>query len=100
MIPVRELAMMSIMDNLTDKLDWHKKVFDEVIVSKWRDEALKIPDEHFWELAFRDKVQHWDQEGKLQLRNDSMINNTKQLKGIVDQATFDCVGLPSDRRNC
>lgn len=50
-LPVRELAMMSIMDKLTDKEDWHRKVFDENIVAKWREEARNIPDEHFWDLA-------------------------------------------------
>lgn len=39
-LPVREVAMMMLMDNLTDKPDWHKKVFDEAIVAKWRHEAL------------------------------------------------------------
>ncbi|KAH3913763.1 hypothetical protein HBI56_079360 [Parastagonospora nodorum] len=48
---VRELAMMNIMDKLTDKPDWHKKVFDEEIVAKWRKEALAIPDEELYKLA-------------------------------------------------
>jgi hypothetical protein len=50
-LSVRELAMMSIMETLTDKDDWHTKVFDERIVAKWREEARKIPDEYFWDLA-------------------------------------------------
>lgn len=33
-IAVREVAMMYVMDRLTDKADWHKKVFDDAIVSK------------------------------------------------------------------
>jgi hypothetical protein len=33
-LPVREFAMMGIMDRLTDKENWHKKVFDEAIVTK------------------------------------------------------------------
>ncbi|KAI1826451.1 hypothetical protein F4861DRAFT_83373 [Xylaria intraflava] len=48
---VREVAMMHIMDRLTDKVDWHKKVFDEKIIAKWRAEALAYPDQVFWELA-------------------------------------------------
>lgn len=38
-LPVREVAMMMLMDNLTDKPNWHEKVFDEAIVAKWRYEA-------------------------------------------------------------
>lgn len=39
-LPVREVAMMMLMDNLTDKPNWHAKVFDEAIVAKWRREAM------------------------------------------------------------
>lgn len=45
---VRESAMMMIMEKLTDKQDWHLKVFDQMIVDKWREEALAIPDEEWW----------------------------------------------------
>lgn len=43
--------MMGIMDRLTDKNDWHKKVYDGVIVQKWREEAMAIPDEEFMKVA-------------------------------------------------
>ncbi|KAM0261009.1 hypothetical protein ACHAQJ_002444 [Trichoderma viride] len=39
-LPIREVAMMLLMDNLTDKPNWHEKVFDEAIVEKWRQEAM------------------------------------------------------------
>lgn len=39
-LTVRELNMMAIMDSITDKKDWDKKVFDDTIVQKWRQEAL------------------------------------------------------------
>jgi hypothetical protein len=48
MIPVREGAMMLVMDRLTDKLNWHIKVFDDEIVIKWKAEALAWPDEDLW----------------------------------------------------
>ncbi|KFY72305.1 hypothetical protein V499_07558 [Pseudogymnoascus sp. VKM F-103] len=41
LLPVREVFMMVLMDRLSDKVDWHKKVFNEEIVSKWRKEALE-----------------------------------------------------------
>jgi hypothetical protein len=40
LIQVREVFMMILMDRLTDKPNWHEKVFDDAIVAKWRDEAL------------------------------------------------------------
>ncbi len=45
LLTVRETAMMVVMDLLTDKPDWHTKVFDEEIAEKWRQEALAWPDE-------------------------------------------------------
>ena len=41
-LTVRELNMMAIMDKITDKSDWDRKVFDDTIVRKWRQEALGI----------------------------------------------------------
>lgn len=37
---VREVAMLLLMERLTDKPRWHEKVFDDAIVAKWRREAL------------------------------------------------------------
>lgn len=45
MLPVREVAMTAIMDSLTDKKDWHKKVYNNTITEKWREEAMEIPDQ-------------------------------------------------------
>lgn len=39
----REIAMLALMDGVTDKPRWHEKVFDETIVEKWRTEALQLP---------------------------------------------------------
>ncbi|KAM5345135.1 hypothetical protein ACJ41O_010997 [Fusarium nematophilum] len=43
MLLVREVAMMMVMESLTDKPDWHVKVFDDEIASKWKAEALALP---------------------------------------------------------
>lgn len=45
LLPVREVFMMVLMDRLSDKVDWHKKVFDEEIVAKWRKEAQEQPED-------------------------------------------------------
>ena len=39
-LTVRELSMMAIMDRITDMPGWDKKVFDNTIIAKWRQEAL------------------------------------------------------------
>ncbi|KAF7898749.1 hypothetical protein EAF00_005195 [Botryotinia globosa] len=87
LIYVRELAMMSIMDRLTDKKDWHKKVFNEEIVSKWRAEALAIPDEQFWMLAIRDKRQTRNYHGIIHSNHDRL---ERKLENIMNTSTFDC----------
>ncbi|PVI05301.1 hypothetical protein DM02DRAFT_668503 [Periconia macrospinosa] len=78
LISVRELAMMAIMDQLTDKMDWHKKVFDEEIVSKWQAEALAVPDGHWQSISTY---------GKKKYREDDAPEDT-ELEGIVDETTF------------
>ncbi|KAF5383169.1 hypothetical protein D9615_005044 [Tricholomella constricta] len=37
---LREFTMLRLMNEITDKPDWHKKITDEAIVAKWRAEAL------------------------------------------------------------
>lgn len=92
MLLIRELAMMSIMDRLSDKEDWHKKVFDEDIISRWRAEALAISDAEFRRMATRDKRQRFDAAGNVELVEDDYgAEYVKPLEGIVDANTFDCV---------
>jgi hypothetical protein len=89
MITVRELAMMDVMEKLTDKDKWHVKVFDENIVAKWRKEALAIPDLHFWNLAITAKRQYWaTDDAQPELVDDA---EKCELEGIMDGTTFDAV---------
>lgn len=92
LIYVRELAMMDIMEKLTDKSDWHKKVFDDEIVAKWRKKALAIPDEELYKLATSGKSQVWDQSngGQLLVRDD---NVDVKPDGILSERSFDCVSM-------
>lgn len=41
-LPVREVFMMLLMDRLTDKPGWEKKIFNDDITSKWRKEAEEM----------------------------------------------------------
>ncbi|KAJ7226606.1 hypothetical protein C8J57DRAFT_1389174 [Mycena rebaudengoi] len=40
---VRERNMLELMNRLTDKTEWERKIFDERIVEKWRTEAVADP---------------------------------------------------------
>ncbi|CAJ2504218.1 Uu.00g116120.m01.CDS01 [Anthostomella pinea] len=88
LLAVREVAMMLIMDRLTDKPDWDKKVFDEEIVARWRKEALEYPDESLWSQATSGKSIWNTSDGPL----DHSTSGIPPLKGIMTAETFDyCV---------
>lgn len=94
-LPVREVAMMSIMENLTDKDEWDKKVFDDEIVAKWRREALALPNQHFWRLATGDKSQRYNEDGSVIVEDHQNLQYLKPLEGIMTEAVFDSVCLKS-----
>ena len=41
-IMVKERVMMDVMNALTDKPEWNRKVFDEEIAAKWKEEGLRM----------------------------------------------------------
>lgn len=90
MLQVRELAMLAVMESLTDKEEWHQKVFDEGIVSKWREEAMAIPGEHFRNLAMGSKLQCWNDEGTLYAETIDP-SDMDVLDNVISDNTFDCV---------
>jgi hypothetical protein len=71
-LPIREVAMMMLMDNLTDKPNWHEKVFDEAIVAKWRHEAMTQPQQSLFLRIMGDK---WDAE-RTPLPQNRIISET------------------------
>ena len=91
MLPVREVAMMMVMDRLTDKADWHKKVFDDTIVAKWRDEALAIPDDELYTLAARGKKRFDAEEMYHETYPNDFDSRLKRPKGIISGDTFNWV---------
>ncbi|KAK7431822.1 hypothetical protein QQZ08_001763 [Neonectria magnoliae] len=42
-LTIREVCMLKLMNDITDKPDWSRKVNDPEIVAKWRKEALEMP---------------------------------------------------------
>ncbi|KAH7313734.1 hypothetical protein B0I35DRAFT_277891 [Stachybotrys elegans] len=74
MLLVREVAMMIVMDRLTDKPDWHIKVFNQDIVAKWKAEALAFPvDSIYDEIGI------------------GSVPEPPRLKTILDEACLDYV---------
>lgn len=78
------------MEKITDKPDWHRKVFDEIIVERWQQEALAIPDEELFKLATAGKTQYWPNgtESGVILQNDSIVEDKRELEDILDERAF------------
>ena len=49
LLQAREVAMLILMDRLTDKPDWHEKIFNRTIVEEWKEEALSQPEQPLWD---------------------------------------------------
>lgn len=92
-LPVREVAMMDIMEKLTDKHNWHEKVFNDSVISRWRKEALEIPDTDLWDLATRGKLQFYNNDGSVTVQAHYGMLSVVPLKGIVTEEVFDDVSF-------
>ncbi|KAG9935969.1 hypothetical protein KCV05_g1814, partial [Aureobasidium melanogenum] len=51
-LTVRERNMMQVINAITDKPDWRRKVLDETIIAKWRAEAITEEGQGFTEKMF------------------------------------------------
>lgn len=69
-LTAREVAMMGVMNALTDKKDWHEKVFDDEIVARWKEEAHAVPliSDMAWDWCLtelRDKARRFEGTGRV-----------------------------------
>ncbi|KAK1225615.1 hypothetical protein PQX77_011442 [Marasmius sp. AFHP31] len=77
-IVVREQTMLTMINEITEKPEWAKKVNDDAIIAKWRKEALGREGVDFSEAMFdyciaelRDKAAHFDQTGRVIVLDNS-----------------------------
>jgi hypothetical protein len=84
-LTIREISMLWFMNQITDKPDWNKKVFDEEIVDKWRAElvALEQADSALIEAGFSDAMFHWCVQ---ELRDKAKIFERNGMVAIFDAA--------------
>ncbi|KAK6080931.1 hypothetical protein SCUP234_05029 [Seiridium cupressi] len=81
--------MLGAMNSLTDKPNWHVKIFDDEIVAKWRKEALGMPlmNEKAWDWCLtelRDEAKDFETTGRtLVLDTASRVSKSDTL---VDEA--------------
>ncbi|KAI9645911.1 hypothetical protein NHQ30_005348 [Ciborinia camelliae] len=67
-VTARELAMVALMNNLTDKPDWQVGVFDSATIARWREENYMnyLMSEKAWDWCvkeLRDKAMEFNEKG-------------------------------------
>lgn len=83
--------MISVMATLKDKPEWHRKVHDEQIVSKWRTEAMQIGSEDFQEHGTEDEDEHQQQNGQ------SIAHFGAKRQETVSERMFELVSASAKR---
>ncbi|KAJ6783610.1 hypothetical protein PWT90_05286 [Aphanocladium album] len=89
-LQLREVAMMMLMDQITDKPNWHEKVFDEEIVAKWRKEAAEHPEESLYKRIidgkeYYDMMDESDRHMNKRLVQPSKIITTKAFEFCIQE---------------
>lgn len=84
--------MMGIMERLTEKKEWQKKVFDDDITTRWREEAMAIPDDVLMKAAAAPSSP-WERghTGYMTRHARHHIRAPTKVKGIMSEAAFDYV---------
>ncbi|KAF2741238.1 hypothetical protein EJ04DRAFT_480445 [Polyplosphaeria fusca] len=109
-LTVRELEMLALINALTDKPEWNKKVFDEDIVEKWHEEALQqlLISEKAWEWCLtelRDKARTFEKTGYVAafdtgsgcIKSDTLVS--EELRGALVQAVQPLLDAPDDQKD-
>lgn len=99
LLPVREVAMMAVIDRLTDKPEWYHKVFDEAIVSDWKVEVMAVPDEEWMKIAAAPTSEWADARTRLCLvkgQRQSVRDVPQKVVGVMSDKAFDYVRLLED----
>ncbi|KAF3393762.1 hypothetical protein F1880_004694 [Penicillium rolfsii] len=105
----REIVMMQIMNSITEKPDWDKKVFDEEITSKWRGEiaesgedvSTKMMDWIIKELQWKSEI--FQKNDRVEVfdigvvRSDNAIS--QELQKALKEAVLPFEDVPEDQRD-
>ncbi|KAK4125367.1 hypothetical protein N657DRAFT_680089 [Parathielavia appendiculata] len=86
MLLVREVAMMLVMDRLSDKPNWNVKIFDDEIAEKWKAEALAWPDEDLWKRIANidhDMESRWKPKMSRHILNKESVDYVNEFSTIV-----------------
>ncbi|KAI3395618.1 hypothetical protein diail_1056 [Diaporthe ilicicola] len=109
-LTAREVAMLGVMNALTDKPDWHNKVFDDQIVARWKEEAraVQLISDRAWDWCLtelRDKARRFEKTGRvLVFDSGSRISKSDQrvpesLKQELKDAVRPLLDRPDEERD-
>jgi hypothetical protein len=90
-LTVRERIMIAIMAVLKDKPDWERKVFDETIVARWRQESLA--ENSVAQIQAEDATTEHDQEQQTESDDATHDVATPARQKIISEAMFQYVRL-------
>ncbi|OKL62951.1 hypothetical protein UA08_01761 [Talaromyces atroroseus] len=104
----REIVMMQIMNHITDKTDWGRKVFDKRIMTKWREEVYssgqdvtpKMMDWIIRELQWKANI--LERTGFVEVFGGVVKSNNaipKELQMALGQAAFFFEDVPEDEKD-
>ncbi|CAK38002.1 hypothetical protein CBS63078_6739 [Aspergillus niger] len=105
----REITMMRVMNTITEKPEWYRKVFDEGITSRWQTEVLasgqdvtpRMMDYIVKELQW--KAQNLQKEGLLPIfdvgvvRSDTAVS--EELQKALQQAVAPLENIPTHQKD-
>ncbi|KAG5638230.1 hypothetical protein H0H81_001104 [Sphagnurus paluster] len=89
----REFTMLNLMDEITDKADWHKKVLDPTIAAKWRAEALATTDRDItekmidWCIAeLQHKARDFEKTWSVSVYNGDVVKSDHAVPAALKEA--------------
>lgn len=88
MMTVREVAMLGLMDHLTDKPDWVSEVFNDNTVAEWRQEALSRSEAALFDAITVDK-DYGEEEGDFILNPICKPYRSR----LISEKAFDYVSI-------
>jgi hypothetical protein len=109
-LTARELSMLALMNALSDKPDWEKKVFDEDIAEKWHQEALTMPliSESAWKWCLselKDKARNFEKSGYVPafdsgsgcIKSDALVGD--ELRQELVRAVQPLQNVPAEEKD-
>ncbi|KAI9742088.1 MAG: hypothetical protein M1834_000478 [Cirrosporium novae-zelandiae] len=94
---VRERTMVALMNHLTDKPDWDRKIFEDAIVSKWKQESSSqtqdITDSMLsWCMAeVKDKAKVFQATGTIVALDEGVMKSDSLVSDVINASFKDAV---------